>query len=99
MALLILLLILFLILSGSASASETSLFSLSPLSLKAYRKSSDARLQGVSRLMERPREILVTLLIINTFSNILIQNVVSSIFDGVPDWSLRVGVPLVITLI
>ena len=96
---LIFLLICFLAASAYASAVETAFFSLSPLSLRTYRKSADPRLQGISRLMERPREILVTLLIVNTFANILIQNVFSTMFDAFPNWSLRVGVPLAVTLI
>ena len=99
MILLASLLVCFLLLSACASASETSLFSLSPLALKTFRKGADLRLQMISRLMERPREILVTLLILNTVCNILIQNVFSSIFNGFPDWSLRVGVPLAVTLV
>lgn len=50
-------------------------------------------------MMERPRDVLVTILILNVVANISIQNTVSSLFDAFPDWSLRVGIPLILTLI
>jgi CBS domain containing-hemolysin-like protein len=49
--------------------------------------------------MERPRELLVTILMLNIFANILIQNTVSTLFDNFSSWALKVGVPLALTLI
>lgn len=49
--------------------------------------------------MDRPRDVLVTILILNVVSNLLIQNTVSSIFDQFSDWTLKVGLPLVLVLI
>lgn len=92
-------LVLLILLSAFLSGSETALFSLSPLTVKSYRNSSDSRLLLISRLMERPREVLVTILILNIIANILIQNTVSTIFDPFPKWILKVGVPLALTLI
>lgn len=88
-----------LFLSAFLSASETSLFSLSPLTMKSCKASSNPRLALISRLMEHPREILVTILILNVLSNILVQNTVSIIFNDFPNWALKVGVPLVLTLV
>lgn len=85
--------------SAAFSASETALFSLSPLSLKAYRLSSSLRQRLIARLMDHPRDVLVTILILNVLANLLIQNVVSGLFDQFPDWTLKVGVPLAITLV
>lgn len=85
--------------SAFLSGSETALFSLSPLTLKAYKSSINPRLKLISKLMARPREILVTILILNIFANIFIQNTVSAIFDSFQSWWFTVGVPLVITLI
>jgi len=96
---LISLLVFLLLLSAFLSASETSLFSLSPLTIKSYKDSSNPRLALISRLMERPREVLVTILILNILANILVQNTVSSIFDAFPNWILKVGIPLGLTLI
>lgn len=97
--LLVLLLCFLVAASASLSASETALFSLSPLSLKSYRLSSSARQKLIARLMDHPRDVLVTILILNVLSNLLIQNVVSGLFDQFPDWTLKVGVPLAITLV
>ena len=85
--------------SASLSASETALFSLSPMSLKSYRLSSSIRQKLIAHLMDHPRDVLVTILILNVLANLLIQNVVSGLFDQFPDWTLKVGVPLVITLV
>lgn len=92
-------LIFLLLISGLISGSETALFSLSSLQLKQLRQSARPRLELIGRLMERPRDVLVTLLILNILANILIQNTVSSLFDRFDDWSLKVGIPLALTLI
>lgn len=99
MILLLTLCLIFLItLSGFLSASETSLFSLSPLTVKSYKQRSDTRLNTIARLMHSPREVLVTILILNILANILVQNTVSSIFTA-DSWGFKVGLPLVLTLI
>jgi len=96
----ILLLLFFLILlSACLSGSETALFSISPLTIKSYRNSADSRLKLIGHLMQRPRDILVTILILNILANILIQNTVSTIFEPFPGWALKIGVPLALTLI
>jgi putative hemolysin len=87
------------LLSATLSGSETALFSLSPLTIKSYRQSSDRRLQLIGHMMERPRDVLVTILILNILANVLIQNTVSTIFDPFESWTLKVGVPLLLTLI
>lgn len=96
---LVLLLVSLICVSAFLSASETALFSLSPLALKSYRSSKSIRQRLVSHLMNHPRDVLVTILILNVLSNLLIQNVVSSIFDNFPNWALKVGVPLALTLV
>ncbi len=95
----IILLVLLILLSGFLSGSETALFSISPLTMKSYRNATDPRLALIGRLMERPREVLVTILILNILANILIQNTVSTIFDTYQSWALKIGVPLVLTLV
>jgi CBS domain containing-hemolysin-like protein len=85
--------------SALLSASETALFSLSPLVLKNYKQSLNPRHKLIASLMEHPRDVLVTILILNVSANILVQNAASSFFDGFPGWSLKVGVPLVLTLV
>jgi len=93
-------LILFFLLSASAflSGSETSLFSLSPTTLKSYQNSPNQKLKAVSLLMDRPRDVLVTLLMFNVLVNLLVQNTVANLFDQ-NSWVLKVGIPLVLTLV
>lgn len=93
--------LLFLLILSSAflSGSETALFSLSQPTLRTYRSAVDTRLNLISHLMARPRDVLVTILILNIFSNLLIQNTVSTLFDPFPSWVFKVGVPLLLTLL
>ncbi|MEN9654559.1 MAG: Cyclin transrane N-terminal domain, partial [Chlamydiota bacterium] len=46
--------------SAFLSASETALFSLPSHWLKAARGSTDLKLKRIVRMMERPKDILVT---------------------------------------
>ena len=87
------------VLSAFFSASETSMFSLSSMQVKAYGQSKDQKKNLVAELLKRPADLLVTLLVLNTVVNILIQNVVSTLFGEYSGWLLNVGVPLAITLI
>jgi CBS domain containing-hemolysin-like protein len=97
-ALLVFLLIVLIGASGCLSASETALFSLSPLQLKFYQQSKSPRLALIAHLMERPRDVLVTILILNILANILVQNTVASIFAPFSGW-FKVGLPLALTLV
>lgn len=85
--------------SAFLSGSETALFSLSPLTLKSYQSGRSKRLQIISLLMQNPRQVLVTILILNVFANILIQNTVSAIFDNFSSWVLKILLPLGLTLL
>ena len=95
----ILLLICLIFLSAFLSGSETALFSIPPLTVKSYRSSSDQKLQLIGRLMERPRDVLVTILMLNVLANILIQNTVAILFEPFQSWPLTIGIPLALTLI
>jgi CBS domain containing-hemolysin-like protein len=97
----VLIFVLFVLLLGSAffSAAETALFSLSPFSIRSYRESPNLKQRLVAQLMDRPRDCLVTILILNMLANILIQNTVSSIVGNIPDWTLKVGVPFLLTVV
>jgi CBS domain containing-hemolysin-like protein len=53
----------------------------------------------IATLMENPRSLLVTILILNVFANILVQNTVSSLFGNFSGWIVKVGTPLLLTLI
>ncbi|MBN4067221.1 HlyC/CorC family transporter [Simkania negevensis] len=97
-ALLIVALVVCTVLSGFFSMSETAFFSIPPSKLKTYRHVKDVRKNLIWRLLSRPRELLVTILMLNILVNILIQNMASSIFGDHKSWLLQVGFPLLITL-
>lgn len=96
---LIIILILLILISGFLSASETALFSLSSMKVRAYRHGEDSRGHLIAQLLAEPRKLLVTLLMVNVGFNILIQNVVSGIFGTFSSWILTVGIPIVLTLV
>lgn len=87
------------LLSGYFSGSETALFSLPPHTLKTYATSKDPRKQLIANYVKKPRDLLVTVFMMNTLVNILLQNVASSMFGAEAGWDLKVGVPLVLTLV
>jgi putative hemolysin len=100
MATLLILLILFLIISSAFfSASESALFSLSTMKIKTYQTSHNPRYNLIAKLVTHPRDLLVTVFMANTLVNILLQNATSSFFGAFAGWSLKVGVPLFLTLV
>lgn len=96
----LLIIILALLILGSAlfSSSETALFSLSSMQVQGFKKSPDLRKQLAAKLLSSPRDLLITLIMVNVILNILVQNVVSNIFGTFSGWGLNVGVPLALTL-
>lgn len=93
------LLLILLYASAWISSSETALFSLSSHKVKTYEKNKDPIKRLIADLLSHPRDILVTVFMINTFVNILLQNVASDMFGVDAGWELKVGVPLFFTLI
>lgn len=98
-ALLLLCLILFVIISGLSSAVEVAMFSLSSLRVKTFASDEDPRKRQIANLVMRPRELVVTLFMINITVNILLQNSASALFGEASSWALKVGVPLFLTLL
>lgn len=86
-------------LSGYFSATEIAFFSLPSTTIKTFNNSLDPKKKLVAKLISHPRDLLVTVFMLNTFVNILLQNVASSMFGRSASWSLKVGVPLIITLL
>lgn len=86
---------------GSAyfSATETALFSLSLAKIKAYKTSSSPRQRLIAQLVLEPRNLLVTVFMLNTVVNILIQNTTSHMFGQDASWFLKVGVPFIVMLL
>lgn len=98
-ALLIFFIFILLLFSGFCSGSESALFSLSAVKLKSYQSSSDPKKQLIAKLLARPQDLLVTIFMLNTLVNILLQNSAAHFFGEYASWGLKVGVPLVLTLI
>lgn len=98
---LILVVVLVILTVGSAffAGSEIALFSLSSAKLRTYQHHTDRRKRLIAHLLSHPHDLLVTIYIFNTIVNILIQNVASTLFGVSATWWLKVGVPLVLTLI
>lgn len=98
-ALLIAALALFTLASAFFSASETAFFSLTPMQVRAYRRQPSKRRRLIAELLATPRGLLFTVLMMNILVNLLVQNTASSLFNAFPGWILKVGVPLVLTLL
>lgn len=81
------------------SSAETALFSLSSHKVKTYENDSDPVRRLIAHLLSHPRDLLVTVFMINTCVNILLQNVFSNMFGPEAGLMLKVGVPLVLTLV
>lgn len=84
--------------SAYVSCSEIALFSLPQAKVKAYKKSKDTRQKLIAKLLEKSRDLIVTVFLVNTLVNILLQNVLSSYFFH-NSWWLKVGAPFVLILI
>ena len=95
----ILIIIILIVSSGYFSGSEAALFSLPSSRIKVYQGDSDPRKRLIASLLLRPRDLLVTVFMLNTFVNILLQNSMANLFGDASSWALKVGVPLVLTLI
>lgn len=85
--------------SGFFSGSEAALFSLSITQIKTYHTDVNPRKKLIASLLSQPRDLLVTIFMLNTLVNILLQNVVSDMFGNLGSWALKVGVPLALTLV
>lgn len=96
---LIIFLSILILISGCFSASESALFSLPSSKVKTFKQDSDNKKKLVAQLLKHPQDLLTTLIIINIFINVLVQNVIASIFGEVSGWFVNVIVPLIIILI
>lgn len=99
LSILIIFLVLLILASGFLSATETAYFSLSAMKIRAFKEGKDKRGNLVAQLIGKPRNLLVTIIMLNVMLGILVQNVVASIFGSLSGWLLNVGVPLALTLV
>ncbi|KAF3362997.1 Uncharacterized protein PHSC3_000533 [Chlamydiales bacterium STE3] len=81
------------------SSAETALFSISPLKVLTYKDNPDPQKKLIAALLAHPKDLLVTIFMINTFVNIMLQNIVSNQFGENGNWQLKIGIPLLLTLI
>lgn len=98
-ALLIATMVFLLFWSGYFSCAETALFSLSSPRIKGYQNDRDPRKRLMAKLLLQPRDLLVTIFMLNTLVNILLQNSAAKLFGDMASWSLTVGLPLILTLL
>ena len=82
-----------------ASGTETALFSLSKPQVRACAQSTDPRRRQIAQLLQRPRDLMVTLLMVNIAMNILVQDVIANLTENTPSWWISVGVPLALTVL
>lgn len=85
--------------SAYFSASETALFSLPLAKIKAYEVSPSPTKRLIAELVLKPRNLLVTVFMLNTLVNILIQNTTSHMFGAEASWLMKVGIPFALMLI
>lgn len=75
--------------SAMISGSEAAFFSLSPLDKENLKNDSDKSAGYVSEMMERPKDLLATILITNNFVNvgivILSSTLIASIYPTTPE--------------
>lgn len=87
------------LLSAFCSSSEVALFSLSPMKVKSFKNSNEKQKQWVAELLASPKDLLITIIMLNVVVNILIQNVTASLFGKLSGWAFTVGIPLVLTVL
>ena len=94
-----LLLIILIAASAFFSSSESAFFSLSSTRVKTYSQSLNKNKRLIADLLKHPRDLLVTVFMLNTLVNILVQNVASSMFGIEGSWIEKIVLPMMLTLI
>ena len=95
-------LLLFVLLSAFFSGSEMAMFSLSRVYLKKLENSGDKSGRLVIRLLTRPKRLLVTLLLCNTFVNMAISSFSTLLairLAGTYGWNLSYTITIQIILV
>jgi len=92
------------LLSAFFSGSETALFSLSRIQLKKLENADNPSAKRVLKLLKKPRKLLITLLLGNTFVNMAISSIGTLLaieYAGISGMnvSLAVGIQVIITTI
>lgn len=95
----LLVIVVLLFFSGYFSATETALFSLPSTKIRTYQNSQSPRNRLIANLVLRPRDLLVTVFMLNTLVNILIQNTMSAMSGPQASWFFKVILPFFLMLI
>ncbi len=94
------LLFLLLICSALISGAEVSLFSLTRADIDNGLEQKSKRIQIISKLLERPKKLLATILVANNFINIsiviLFAYLSGDVFDGISSPALKFTIEVVI---
>ena len=86
--------------SSFFSLSEIAFFSLPATKVRSYRHHLSARKRQIAKLLRESKNLLVTIFLLNTIVNILVQNLSSDLFsEDAGSWLLKVGIPLVLILV
>lgn len=85
--------------SGYCAGAEAALFSLSTTRIKVYNRDPEPTKRLIAALLARPSDLLITIFMLNTLVNILLQNSAAMLFGESAGWGLKVVFPLVLTLI
>jgi putative hemolysin len=87
--------------SAFFSLSEIAFFSLPSSRLKSFRHNLDPQKRKVAKILFHSQSLLVSIFLLNTVANILIQNLSSDLVDsfGKVSFTLKVGIPLILILV
>lgn len=100
MYILLIITLLLILASASFSLSEIAFFSLPSSRLRSYRTSLEPRKRQIARLLQDSKGLLVSIFLLNTIANILVQNFTSDFFTGMHNsFGIKVGVPLALILL
>jgi putative hemolysin len=92
-------LLMLLLLSAFFSTSETALFSLSNSKRRNFKYSDSIGKKAAAELLDKPKSLLITVLIMNITVNVGVQNVIATIFGTLSGVLLTVVIPFVLTLV
>ena len=90
--------VLFTISSALFSASETAFFSLPRAWVKSAENSPFAHIRLIAKLLITPQDLLVTIFILNTVVNILVQNSVSAYIGENGSFVAKIFIPFFLLL-
>lgn len=92
-------LILLTLVSSFFSLSQISLFSISSNLISHYKVSKNHKERILAFILSHPHHLLASIIFCDIAINILIQNTAAILFDFSSSWWLKVGCPLMLTLV